>query len=288
MNKKLLTIIFLVIIFSIAAINNSGSVKGVEDGNLVVYFLDVGQGDATLIRTPDGNDILIDGGRDNTVVTKLGQYLPFYDRDIEVMILTHPDSDHVTGLIEVLRRYRVEKIMMTGVSHNSSVYKKYLAEISDYTIVEIIDSPRVIDLGGGVQFDIIYPLESFEGRSVDNINNTSITGRLIYGDTSIMMTGDLEIEEELLDLGINLKSDIYKSGHHGAKNANDKEFVLSVDPEVATISVGEDNSFGHPHYRTIKNLEKTGAEIFRTDIQGDLIFYSNGQEFFQVDFKELF
>jgi competence protein ComEC len=282
MNKKLLIIIFSFLILGAFVVDNNGSVRGIGDENLVVYFLDVGQGDATLIRIPNGNDILIDGGPDNTLIQKLGQYLPFYDRTIETIILTHPDSDHITGLVEVINRYDVEEIITTGVLHDTDVYELFLELVDDKNInTKIIDSPQVIDLGGGVNFNIFVPNKSFDGINVSDINNTSIAGKIIYASTSVMFTGDLETEEELLDLGFNLKSDIYKSGHHGASNANDKDFIASVGPKYSIISVGEDNRFGHPNYRTIRNLEKARSIIYRTDMAGDLIFYSNGHEFYK-------
>ncbi|MEK7072123.1 MAG: MBL fold metallo-hydrolase, partial [Patescibacteria group bacterium] len=259
MLKKLLPIIIIVISITSIFFSHNGQIRGVAEGNLVVYFLDIGQGDATLIRTPNGNDILIDGGPDNTLIQKLGQYLPFYDRDIEIMILTHPDSDHVTGLVEVLRRYKVKKILMTRVLSDSPSYLSFLEEVDKEKIkVEIISQPEKVDFGGGVFFDIIYPLESFAGKEVESTNNTSITGQLIYASTTVMLTGDLENEEDLVKRNLNLKSDIYHVGHHGSNNANDLSFISAVDPQYAVISVGADNRYGHPNFRTLKNLEITG------------------------------
>jgi len=281
MNKKFLIIIILLFLgFSGLVFNHSGRVQGVAEGQMVVYFLDIGQGDATLIRTPSGNDILIDGGPSNVLIQKLGKYLPFHDRDIEIMILTHPDSDHVTGLVEVLRRYKVDRVLMTGVLAETISYKSFLAEIEKNNIeVEIIDHPEQVDLGGGVTFDILYPTESFSGQAVKSTNNTSITGQLIYGRTTVMLTGDLENEEDLVTRDLNLKSDIYHVGHHGSNNANDLNFILAVNPQYAVISVGADNRYGHPNFRTLKNLESTEAETLRTDQVGDLIFYSDGLSF---------
>lgn len=283
MLKKLLPIIIIVISIASIFFSHNGQIRGAAKGNLIVYFLDIGQGDATLIRTPNGDDILIDGGPDNMLIQKLGQYLPFYDRDIEIIILTHPDSDHVTGLVEVLRRYKVKKILMTKVLSDSSSYLAFLEEADKNKIkVEVITQPEKVDFGGGVLFDIIYPLESFAGKEVESTNNTSITGQLIYASTSIMLTGDLENEEDLVARELNLKSDIYHVGHHGSNNANDLSFVSAVDPQYAVISVGADNRYGHPQYRTLKNLESVEAEILRTDKSGDLIFYSDGWQFSQI------
>lgn len=248
-----------------------------------VYFLDVGQGDATLIRTPKGNDILIDGGPDNTLIKKLGEYLPFSNRDIEYMILTHPDSDHIIGLVEVLNRYQVNNIIMTGVSDDLSAYEVFLNIIDEKNIpVTIVDQPQEIFFEDNIKFEIIYPFSSFENQVAENINNTSIAGRLIYASTSIMFTGDLENEEELFtQLGTTLEADVYKAGHHGANNANSRDFVEAIDPDYVVVSAGADNRFGHPHYRAIRIFERINAQISRTDQHGDILFITNGHDFFQ-------
>lgn len=278
--KKILVIVFFSILVILPLAFKNSQVNGVQEESLLVYFLNIGQGDATLIRTPDDQDIIIDGGPDNTLIKKLGTYLPFYDHKIETIILTHPDSDHVSGLVEVLRRYQVDRVLLTQVLSDTPSYQAFLNELEKNKInLVIINSPQKIDLGGGVFFDIFYPTESFEDKEVESTNNTSISGKLIYDNTSIMLTGDLEVEESLLDDGLNLKSDIYHVGHHGSNNANDLKFVSAVDPQYAIISVGANNRYGHPQYRTLKNLEKVKANILRTDELGDIIFYSDGQKF---------
>lgn len=278
--KKILTIIFFSILVVLPLAFKNSQVQGVKDESLLVYFLDIGQGDATLIRTPNDQDIIIDGGPDNTLIKKLGAYLPFYDHKIETIILTHPDSDHVSGLVEVLRRYQVDRVLLTKVLSDTPSYQAFLSELEKNKINSVvINSQQKIDLGGGVFFDIFYPTENFEGKEVESTNNTSISGKLIYDNTSIMFTGDLEIEESLLDDGLNLKSDIYHVGHHGSNNANDLKFVSAVDPTYAIVSVGASNRYGHPQYRTLKNLQSVEAEVWRTDESGDVIFYSNGLEF---------
>ncbi|HLD28029.1 MAG TPA: MBL fold metallo-hydrolase [Patescibacteria group bacterium] len=245
---------------------------------LEVYFLDVGQGDSTLIRTPASDDILIDGGPDNTVIKKLGEYMPFYDWDIELMILTHPHSDHLVGLIEVLERYEVDKILMTGVLHTTDDYLTFLDIIKDKQIpVEIIDSQRQLTLGD-LTINILYSDQSFYQQSVENLNNTSIVTKLVYGNTSILMMGDYEDEEKMVEANVDVSADILKVGHHGSNNGNNVSFLEAVSPKYAVILVGADNFYGHPHYRTIRNLEKLDAQIYRTDQDSDVIFYSDGQD----------
>lgn len=266
-----------------------------NEAKLKIYFLDVGQGDAALIRTPAGDDILIDGGPDKTILEKLGEYLPFYDQKIELMILTHPHSDHVTGLVEALKKYQVDRILMTGALHSTPDYLMFLNLIKEKNIlVEIIDVKREINLGGlktqnssatalgkkEMFIQILYPDKSFFGVRAENLNNTSIVGRIVYASTSVLLMGDFEEEENLLTQppAGGLKADILKVGHHGSNDANSQEFLAAVSPTYAVISAGLNNQFGHPHYRTLKNLERLGVEILRTDDDGDVIFESDGRD----------
>ncbi len=255
-------------------------VSGETSGKLLIYFLDVGQGDATLIRTPDDQDILIDGGPDNNTVKKLGKYLPFFDQELDLIILSHPHSDHLSGMIEILKRYKVKKILFTGVAYKTADYLSFLNLVEEKNIpTEIIVAPKEIKLGENLEMEFLWPRENLSGKTIENLNNSSIANKLIYASTSVLFMGDLEEEEKLIG---DLDSDIIKIGHHGSSNANDLEFLEKASPETAIISVGENNKFGHPHYRTLSNLEKISAQILRTDILGDIVFSSDGKEFFQI------
>lgn len=253
-----------------------------EDGAgpiMSVYFLAVGQGDATLIRTPAGEDILIDGGPDNTLIKKLNRYLPINDWQIEYLILTHPDADHVNGLVEVAERYDIGTVIMTGVLDQTPAYLRLREIIESENIQQqFIEGPRRLLLVGGVELDFFYPQQRLVDQLIDDANNSSLVGRLIFASTSLMFTGDLEEEEKLLKLGLELESDIYKVGHHGSANANSGEFIRAVNPDYAVISVGLDNRYGHPDYRTLNNLQKIGAKIWRTDQDGDVAIYTDGRQ----------
>ncbi len=280
-NKKLVT--RLVGIFSaILILAGVAFFQSVEDnGKLVVNFFDVGQGDAILIKTPEQQKILIDGGPSNVVVQKLGEVLPFYDRKIDLIILTHPHADHLDGLIEVLKRHEVKKILSTGVTHTTPDYLAWLEEIKNQNVpMEIAMAGQIIDFGGGVKTEILYPTEDLAGKSVENLNDTSIVAKLIFGQTSFLFTGDAEteVEEKLISGGANLKADVLKVGHHGSKNATSDNFLEKVQPSFAVVSVGADNQFGHPNAMTIKRLENIGAEIFRTDEEGNVKMVSDGMK----------
>lgn len=252
-----------------------------QSKNLEVDFLDVGQGDAILIKSPFGQNILIDGGPDHKVVEELGKKLPFWDKRIDLMILTHPHDDHVSGLIEVIKRYDIKKILYTGVVHTAPNFLAWLEAVRDKKIpLIIIDRLQKIVLGDDCYLEAIYPDRSLLGRTMDNLNNSSIVNRLVYGKTIFLFMGDAEVkvEKELMDENIDLQADILKIGHHGSDTSSGEEFLRAVSPKIAVMEVGKDNNFGHPNLRVLKRLERIGAKIFRTDINGTVGFISNGEK----------
>ncbi|MBU4347229.1 MBL fold metallo-hydrolase [Patescibacteria group bacterium] len=249
-------------------------------GDLEVDFLNVGQGDAILIKTPFGQNILIDGGPDNAVLSELAKNLPWWDRRIDLMILTHPHDDHVAGLIDVMKRYNVKKILYTGVVHSAPNYLAWLELIKENKVpLVIIDRPQTVKLGEDCELRIIYPRLSLLGKAVDNLNNSSLVIKLIYGRTGFLLTGDIEteVERELVKSGADLSADVLKVSHHGSDASNSQEFLEKVKAKIAVIQVGKDNDFGHPSLRVIKRLEKTGARVFRTDLDGTVKIISDGE-----------
>jgi beta-lactamase superfamily II metal-dependent hydrolase len=256
-----------------------------ESNALEVIFFDIGQGDGILIKTPTHQKILIDGGPDNKIIYKIGQSLPFYEKKIDLMILTHPHADHLTGLIEVLRRYEVKKILSTGVLHTTPDYLEWLEEIKERGVpMEIAKAGQVFNFGD-VKLEILYPSQNFSGERVENLNNTSIVSKLTFGSTSFLLAGDAEaeVEEQLIAAGVDLKADVLKVGHHGSKDATSQEFLDKVSPQVAVIQVGAKNKYGHPSRQTISRLERAGVQIFRNDLDGDVKMVSDGVE---IEIKE--
>ena len=249
-------------------------------GLLAVTFFDVGQGDSSLIVTPHNYQILVDGGPDNKIAAKLGAALPFYDHDLDLVILSHPHADHVAGLVEILKRYQVKKIIMTGVLHTAPDYLEFLKLVKEKNIpVQVIDKPQELSPEAGIELSFLWPRETLAEKKIENLNNSSIVFKLDYASTSYLFMGDLEDEEKLASSvpAEILKSDVLKVGHHGSTNANSLAFLRAVSPGYAIISVGADNDYGHPHYRTIYNLEKIGAQILRTDQDGDIRILSDGR-----------
>jgi len=250
-----------------------------QKNNLKIIFLDIGQGDAILIQTEDNKNILIDGGPDKGIIYKLDQYIPFYQRQIDLMILTHPDPDHLNGLVEVLKRYQVERVFYNGVEDSDLSYKEFLREIEEKKIKnEIVWFGKNFEFGNG-KIEVLYPFENLSGKNFKNDNEASIVFKFIYGKIDILFTGDAtqNVEKQLIAKGIDLSANVLKVAHHGSKNSSGLEFLEMVRPIYSVISVGQ-NKFGHPSLRVLKNLEKIKTKILRTDQLGDIIFETDGED----------
>ncbi len=250
------------------------------DGKLHVYALDVGQGDSVLIQTPAREYVLVDGGPDDRVVQKLSAIMPFYERRIDVMVLSHPHADHINGLVEILKRYQVRQILMTGVSYPYSGYNVFLKLVREKEIpIIFVDGSRDFRLHGLI-FDILYPFNAIQGRSFENLNNSSLVFRLIYGKNIFYFSGDLEMEKEkeLVESGMDLRANVFKAGHHGSRTSNSEVLLEKMKPETVMISCGVDNTFHHPHPETIQHFHERNIQVFRTDLQGTVEATSNGRE----------
>lgn len=246
---------------------------------LIVWFFDVGQGDAIFIESPTGHQVLIDGGGNNAVLEKLSAVMPFWDRSIDDVINTHPHADHLDGLVDVVDRYAVSRVYQTGIEYYTPLRPEFNQRTSDGE--ELIDvlQPTDLDLGGGVVLRIIYPTSSFVGQKVDDPNQTSIVALLTYGDTSVLLTGDTtaENEPELQSL-LTDPVDVLKVAHHGSAYSSTMPFLQTIHPRYAIISCGVNNDYGHPAPSTLERLRAIGAQTFRTDLQGDIRLISDGGE----------
>ncbi|MEK7596405.1 MAG: ComEC/Rec2 family competence protein [Patescibacteria group bacterium] len=249
-----------------------------SDKSLTVAFLNVGQGDAILIDTPGDQQILIDGGPNRRVLAEISKIMPFYDRSIDVVIATHPDSDHIGGLPEVLSRYDVNFFIEPGVE-STNVVGKELEKIIEEKKLKKVLARR------GMKFvlsDNAYLLILFPDRDVSRMdtNDASIVAKLVYGNTSFLFTGDSpqKMENYLVSIDKeNLDIDVLKAGHHGSKTSSSESFIGYASPEYAIISAGKNNRYGHPHQEILERLRVAGAVILRTDLDGRLIFKSDGR-----------
>jgi competence protein ComEC len=252
------------------------------DGKLHVSFLDVGQGDAILLRMPNGQDILIDGGPDpHKINLELSESLPFWDRTIDLVVCTQPQADHVTGLVEVLQRYHVEQVLDPRVPYDSAIYQEWIRLIETKGIGHsVARAGQQIDLDNGVEMEILNPPENlWEGTSHD-VDNNGVVLRLSWNNVSFLFTADIraEAELELIMQRANLKATILKVAHHGSDTSTTQHFLAAVDPEVAVICVGADNSFGHPGSEALERLTDSLGEdnIYRTDQDSTIEFITDG------------
>ncbi len=243
-----------------------------------IIFFDVGQGDAIFIKSPQGHQVLIDGGPNTKILEKLARVMPFYDKSLDLVILSHPEKDHMGGLIEVLKRYKVDYVLWTGIRRETPEFEEWLKSLyEEGAQVKIAQAGQKIVVSG-VILDIFHPFESLEGRKFKDSNNTSIVGRLSFGRNSFLLTGDIyqSREKKMIERGFPLDSEVLKIGHHGSKTSTCEEFLEAVSPEIAVISVGERNPYRHPSRQVLTRLTEFGTQILRTDEKGDIKFESDG------------
>ena len=269
-------VISLAVLLWIAALSQ-------PDRRLHVAFVDVGQGDAVFISTPGGKQVLVDGGPEPTdVVHFLGQKMPFWDRTIDLVVLTHAHSDHVNGLIEVLRRYDVQNILEREVQYDSPPYQAWRQAVAEEG-AEVIQarSGQVIALEGGAFVQVVSPGERLLGGTSSDVDNASVVLKLVYGNVSFLLTGDMfgETERVLVAQNAPIDSDVLKVGHHGSRSSSSAAFLDMVSPAAAAISAGEDNRFGHPHLETLEALRGHVSEdlLLLTKDSGTVEFVTDGK-----------
>ena len=300
-DKKIL--IILIIVLTIAVIqkldldlrfkNELNEVKGISQQKNIFKLIvfDVGQGDAIFIETKNKKQILIDGGPDKSILDKLDKQMGMNDNFIDIIILSHPHADHVSGLVEVLKRYEVGEIWLNGVVHSTSAYLEFLNLIKEKNIKLknifacgqniLTGCSDIIEIDEDTKFKILYPLENLYEQKIDNLNNSSIVIRIENRGNKFLLMGDAEVpvEEKIL---VNfepseIEADVIKVGHQGASDASSQNFLAVVRPKYAIISVGAGNQYGHPSLRIIRRIERLGAQIFRTDEVGDIEIISHDE-----------
>lgn len=277
--KLKIFLISLTFIFTIFLIYFSVSLS--PKNFLAISFLDVGQGDSILFQTPRGGKILVDGGRDKTVLERLGKELSIFSKNIDIVIATHDDSDHIAGLLEVVKRYNV-KILLYSLPDSQEKFSQELIKVAQEKNVKIvkITKPMIIRSDDGLIIKILFPVKNMSNTNKNFASNdASVVTQFIFGNTKILLTGDLpQTGEKFLvnRYGESLRSNVLKLGHHGSDTSSNPEFLQKVFPEVAIVSAGKNNSFGHPHKSVLNLVEKFGIEVFRTDEIGTINLYSNG------------
>jgi len=250
--------------------------------HVTVSFINVGQGDSILIESSNNNHILIDGGRDKKLLYELGKTLSFFEREIDVVIETHPDADHIGGLPEVIKRYKVGLFMEPGVESENAIDDELKRRVKEKNIADTLArAGQVIDLGDGSYLRILFPDRDVSGLDT---NDASVVAQYIYGDTCFHLTGDspIKIENYLIEIyGKKLKCNVLKTGHHGSRTSTREEYVVTVQPEIAIISAGKDNSYGHPHSEVVERLKNHNVKILSTIDSGTIKLISDGEKIWQ-------
>ncbi len=269
-------LLLVAILVSMAAVT-------MPDDNLHVNFLDVGTGDAMLIQTPARQNILIDGGPSPQAIgLELGKKLPFWDRTIDLVILTHPHADHLTGLVEVLQRYKVKQVLYPNLDYDLPIYDEWLRLLKEKDIKSTLaQAGQQIDLGKGVVIKVLNPQRLLLADTQSDTDNNGVVLRLSMGDASFLLTADImwEVEFELITHRANLGSTVLKVGHHGSDTSTSPEFLAVVNPQVAIISVDKENPSGHPSDEVMERLTRIVGKdnIYLTSERGTIELITDGE-----------
>jgi competence protein ComEC len=258
-----------------------------KDDTLKVIACDVGQGDAFLI-TQGKTQVLIDGGPGSKVIDCLGDHIPFWDSRIEVIVLSHPQADHYEGLIEVFRRYKVDHLIASELNNSTEGYEVLKKEVGSSRTILLNPLPSKDIQIGLMYLDILYPLEISDidpdnvlgsNTSEEDPNNFSVVLELRYSGFEMLFTGDIgpQVMDEVIGAGVN-DIDVLKVPHHGSKNGLTADLLVATKPELAVISAGKKNRFGHPHTEVIQMLREKDIEILRTDELSEIVIYSDGEK----------
>lgn len=251
------------------------SQKATKNSELEVFFIDCGQGDAILIKSPAGEYMLIDGGTRDEGRNITSFMLDQGVKQLAVVVGTHPHSDHIGGLAEIINSFPVQKVYLPRVTHNTKSFEALLDAIKGQNL-KISTASRGVEIPlAGLEACFLAPV----GNDYEELNNYSAVIRIEYGDNSFVFTGDAEdvSEREMLSGEQELDADVLKVGHHGSSSSSSPEFLKAVSPQYAVIMCGTDNDYGHPHRETLKALDNAGVKVYRTDLNGTIIMTSDGR-----------
>jgi competence protein ComEC len=256
------------------------AVAALPDGKLHVTFLDVGEGDAVWLETPSGQQVLINGGPSPVQMTAhLGRRMPFWDRTLDLVVLTDPRDEHLVGLLPILERYRVTHVVQGAQACNTPACARWRALLQERGIaVQPSAAGTRIDLGGGLILTVLHPIgEPLTGADSD-VASDSLVLRVDYGQTCFLLAGGVEqgAEAAILARGEHVRCDVLQVGDHGSQQATSPIFLEAVHPALAVISCGEGNRAGHPAQETVERLTEYGATVVRTDLYGSVEVISDG------------
>lgn len=285
-NKKLIYTIaslIVVIVAAIAALASSESEPETPEvpestSSMQVHYIDVGQGDCSLV-VCDGQTLLIDAGENGHETDVINYLRSLGIEKLDYIIATHPHSDHIGGLPEIIEEFGMDNIIMPRLTEEQTpttkTYEKMLTAIQQSGAKVISAKPgSTYNLGTAV-VDILGPVTD----DTESLNSMSVAAKITHGENTFMFTGDAETDEEkeIIETGANLDADVLKMGHHGSNTSSHKDFLAEVTPDVCVILCGEDNDYGHPHKEPLERVRKYTDEIYRTDICGDIVITSDGE-----------
>lgn len=273
------TITIIGIFLTVVIFIGSQVITLLQSTELQVVFLNVGQGDAIWIQAPNGKEVLIDAGPNQTTLAELSKVKSFFDRTIDFIMITHSDKDHIGGFPEIFERYTITNVIESEISSPTIIDKTVTSSIEQERATKIIARAGeriVLDPKNGVVIDVLFPDQKTQGWET---NEASLIVKLSYGSNSFLLTGDApaEVEDFLVQIyGSQLQSDVLKLGHHGSKTSTSDAFITTVQPDIAIVSAGLGNRYGHPHPEVIERAENANVQVLETAQQGSITCRSNG------------
>lgn len=245
---------------------------------MYLHMLDVGQGDAFLLQTVDKKYMLIDGGPSTNLIDVMSDYMPFWQNQIDIVLATHGDSDHIGGLVELGNRYVINHFVYNGEAKDTLIYKELINNISSKNInVTVAETGQVFELGCCTQIDVLWP----SSLEIENSNDKSVSIIVKYDEFEVYLAGDLSSKyEELISSELIEDIEVMKLSHHGSRTSTSSKLLKNVDPQISLISVGKDNKFRHPHQEVLKLLNENKIIQYRTDIHGTVSVISDGSEYY--------
>lgn len=284
--KTILTIVLLITAFFIykcyGPSSNDDSSYDIPEGSAEFHFIDIGQGDASLILIGEDAILIDTGDRGSEEREKLTDYLEKLNiTKLKYFVATHPDSDHIGSAAYVVENYEIENVIMSPKAHTSATYENFISALEEREQINVINAQEKLGESiyvGELEMKILGPIGEYD--SGDN-NNPSVVIMARWGNTKVLFTGDAEKEAEarlVARYGEQLDCDVLKVGHHGSSSSSQNSFMKYVKPEYAIISCGVDNKYGHPHKETISTLNYYQAEIHRTDLEGSIVVSTNGEK----------
>ncbi|MCS4479349.1 MBL fold metallo-hydrolase [Clostridium botulinum] len=268
--------IFLSIVFTACSQQSSNAVNTSNKSNeLKVHYIDVGQGDSILVQTKDKN-ILIDAGTRKNSDNLISYLKKQHIKKLDYVIATHPHEDHIGGMPKVIEEFEISNFYAPKKTANTKIFKDMILQLKKKNLkINVAKKGISLNLSNNSSLDFLAPVKD----NYENTNDSSAVVKLTHGNTKFLFTGDAEktSEKDILNSNEDLSSNVLKVGHHGSHSSSSKEFLDKINPKIAIISCGKNNDYGHPHKETMKELNKRNIEVYRTDIDGNIVLTSDGE-----------